>query len=86
MKKIWDSNYLYLHSDQVLSILSNWKYSYSDIIFKFYLYELSYVKRKTINSYLLLNFYYRMCKPLSSVEIIFLQVKTIDLILPGLQI
>ena len=25
-EKIWDSNYLYLHSDQVLSILSNWKY------------------------------------------------------------
>ena len=30
-KKIWDSNYLYLHFDQVLSILSNWKYSYRNI-------------------------------------------------------
>lgn len=71
-KKIWDSNYLYLHFDQVLSILSNWKYSYRNIVFKFYLYKLSNMKRKTLNSYLLLYFYYCMCKTLSSVEITFL--------------
>ena len=45
-EKIWDSNYLYLHSDEVLSILSNWKYSYSNIVFKFYLVWIDLCKKK----------------------------------------